>query len=376
MCDRNTVLLGLALSLIAISTAAGQQQARQTPFDRLDRNKDGKLTPQEVPGKEIFARIDTNKDGVITREEDRAYFAARNANRPPLRLPDSVRVVADLAYANNDNPRQSLDLVLPRSVSATTRRPLVVFIHGGGWRNGNKQSGRSLVARYVASGKYVGATIGYRLSDEATWPAQIHDCKAAIRWLRANAGQYGIDPDRIGVMGTSAGGHLVAMLGVSEGIKELEGMIGGDRDQSSSVRCVVDMFGPTELLTMDDYPGKLVHNSPNSPESRLVGGALQDNKAISRNASPVTHVSRNDAPILIVHGSKDPVVPFNQSERFFELLQKARVQVDLIQMTDGGHGGFQSRELEERIDAFFARHLLGEKQTFSTEPIRVVPGKR
>ncbi|MDP7206641.1 MAG: alpha/beta hydrolase, partial [Pirellulaceae bacterium] len=319
--------------------------------------------------------IDKNKDGIITREEDRAYFAARNANRPSQRLPESVRIVADRAYAGNDNPRQSLDLVLPRSPSTTTPRPLVVFIHGGGWRNGNKQSGRSLVARYVATGKYLGATIGYRLSDEATWPAQIHDCKAAIRWLRAHAGQYGIDPDRIGVMGTSAGGHLVAMLGVSGGIKEMEGTIGEHLDQLSSVQCVVDMFGPTELLTMDDYPGKLVHNSPDSPESRLVGGALQENKGISRNASPVTHVSRNDAPTLIVHGNKDPVVPFNQSERFFELLQKARVDVNLIQMIDGGHGGFQSRELDKRVDAFFARHLLGEKRTFSAAPIQVVPRK-
>ena len=181
MYDRQTFLLVLVLGLATFSTATGQPQGRQTAFDRLDRNRDGKLTAQEVPNKQIFARIDKNKDGIITREEDRAYFAARNANRPSQRLPESVRIVADRAYAGNDNPRQSLDLVLPRSPSTTTPRPLVVFIHGGGWRNGNKQSGRSLVARYVATGKYLGATIGYRLSDEATWPAQIHDCKAAIR---------------------------------------------------------------------------------------------------------------------------------------------------------------------------------------------------
>ncbi len=376
MCDPKTFLMALVLGLATFSTATGQPQARQTTFDRLDRNRDGKLTPQEVPNSKIFARIDRNNDGIITREEDRAFFAARNARRPSQRLPESVRIVPDCAYAGNDNPRQSLDLLLPRSVSTATPRPLVVFIHGGGWRNGDKQSGRSLVARYVATGKYLGATIGYRLSDEATWPAQIHDCKAAIRWLRAHAGQYGIDPERIGVMGTSAGGHLVAMLGVSGGVKELEGTIGEHLDQLSSVRCVVDMFGPTELLTMDDYPGKLVHNSPDSPESRLVGGAIQDNKGISRNASPVTHASRNDAPTLIVHGTEDPIVPFNQSERFFKVLQKARVEVDLIPITDGGHGGFQNRELEERVDAFFARHLLGEKRAFSTAPIQFVPRER
>jgi acetyl esterase/lipase len=366
----------LAASLFAIPTALGQQQARQTPFDRLDRNKDGKLTPGEVPNKQIFARIDANKDGIITREEDRAYFAKRNANRPAQRLTDSVRLIPDLSYADNDNPRQRLDLLLPRSAPGTSPRPLLVFVHGGGWRNGDKQSGRALLARYVATGKYVGATIGYRLSGEAIWPAQLHDCKAAIRWLRANARKHGIDADRIGVIGPSAGGHLVAMLGVSGGVKGLEGTIGLHRDQHSNVTCVVDQFGPTELLIMDDYPGKLVHNNPNSPESRLIGGALQENKAAARNASPVTHVSRNDAPILIVHGTDDPVVPFSQSERFREVLQKARVPVDLIQMTDGGHGGFQSQELERRIDAFLARHLLGDKRAFSTEPITVVPRQR
>ena len=123
MCDHKTVLMGLAVILVAISTVAGQQQARQTPFDRLDRNKDGKLTPQEVPSKQIFARIDTNKDGVITREEDRAYFARRNANRPTSRLPETVRLIPDLPYAGNDNPRQRLDLLLPPTAPAISPRP-------------------------------------------------------------------------------------------------------------------------------------------------------------------------------------------------------------------------------------------------------------
>lgn len=366
----------LGLFLFSMLPVHGQQPNRQSPFDRLDRNKDGKLTPEEVPNRQIFSRIDTNKDGLITREEDRAYFSKRNASRPATRLPENIRLVPDLPYTASDNSRQRLDLLLPRTDPGAASRPLVVFVHGGGWRNGDKNSGRARVARFVTSGKYVGATIGYRLSSEATWPAQVHDCKAAIRWLRANADKYGIDNERIAVMGTSAGGHLVAMLGVSQRVRGLEGTIGPHLDQSSQVACVVDQYGPTELLTMDDYPGRMTHNDAGSPESLLVGGPIQQNKATSRNASPLTHVSRDDVPILIVHGTDDPLVPFNQSERFLKALVKAGVQANMIQMTDGGHGGFNSRELEARIDTFLAIHLLAEKMPLSTAPIKVLPRKR
>ena len=376
MCRPAAILTMLGVLLLSIPPAQGQQQNKQTPFERLDRNKDGKLTPEEVSNRQVFSRIDTNKDGVITREEDRAYFARRNANRPAPRLPDSIRLVPDLPYAGNDNPRQRLDLLLPRTDPGAPPRPLVVFVHGGGWRNGDKQSGQVRVARFVVTGKYIGATIGYRLSNEATWPAQVHDCKAAIRWLRANAEKYGIDKERIAVMGTSAGGHLVAMLGVSQRVRGLEGTIGPHLDQSSRVACVVDQYGPTELLTMDDYPGRLTHNDAGSPESLLVGGPIQQNKATSRNASPLTHVSRDDVPILIVHGTDDPLVPFNQSERFLKALVKAGVDAHLIQMTDGGHGGFNSRELDSRVNTFLENHLLSGKTPLSTAPIKVVQRKR
>ena len=298
----------LGISLLAAPPALAQQQAKQTKFDRLDRNKDRKLIFEEVSNKRFFARIDTNKDGVITREENRGYFAKRKSNRPRQQFPASVKLISDLSYADNENPRQRLDLLLPRTKGDLSRRPLVVFVHGRGWKNGDKESGRARVARFVASGKYVGATIGYRLSAEAKWPAQLHDCKAAIRWLRANAEKYGIDPERI------------AMLGVSQRVKGLEGKIGSHLDQSSRVTCVVDQYGPTDLFTMDDYPEKLVHNNPNSPVSPLIGGPLQENKAAFRNASPVTHVSRDDVPVLIVHGTDDRLVPFNQSERFLAAL--------------------------------------------------------
>ena len=245
---------------------------------------------------------------------------------PVPRIPDSVRVELDVPYAATDNPRQRLDLYVPKAAKSEKPLPLVVFIHGGAFRAGDKRTGWPMIARLVTSGEYVGASVGYRLSGEITWPAQIHDCKAAIRWLRANAKKYNIDPDRIGVIGTSAGGHLVAMLGTSGSVAELEGTIGAHTDVSSRVTCVVDEFGPTDFLAL--YGG---HNmSPDNPEAQLIGGPLGGKPEAARSASPITFVSADDPPILVIHGTKDPAVNFNQSERFAEALKKAGVDVTFV----------------------------------------------
>lgn len=288
-------------------------------------------------------------------------------DRPPL--PDSVRVEKDVPYAGTDNPRQTLDLILPKAPKGEKPLPVVVNIHGGAWMQGDKTNGLREVADLVASGDYAGATIGYRLSSEATWPAQAHDCKAAIRWLRANAEKYGIDPDRIGVMGSSAGGHLVAMLGTSGGVGSLEGDLGPHKGVSSRVRCVVDKYGPSDLLAMGDYPSRQDHNSPKSPESRLVGGAVQERREEARSASPVSYVSKDDPPFLIFHGDKDPLVPYNQSERLHEALGKAGVPSLFVKVEGGGHGGFRGPEVPRRVRQFFDKHLRDEEATISDAPV-------
>lgn len=292
------------------------------------------------------------------------------------RIPASVQAHLDVAYAGTKNPRQALDLFLPKTRKSDKPLPVVAFIHGGGWRNGDKRRAWGQVLRYAASGDYAAAAIGYRLSGEATWPAQIHDCKAAVRWLRANAKKYNLDPDRIGVMGSSAGGHLVAMLGVSGDLKSLEGTLGGHTDVGSRVACVVDLYGPTELLTMNKFPSRINHDSPNSPESRLIGGAIQKHKDKAREASPITHVSKGDAPFLIVHGSNDPLVPYNQSVRLNEALKKAGVSSLLIKIEGGSHGGFRTPELQPRIRKFLDRQLRGAKVDIAEEPIKQRPRRR
>jgi acetyl esterase/lipase len=262
------------------------------------------------------------------------------------------QVVQDAVYATvKDGRKLTLDLYLP---TATVSRPLVVWIHGGAWRSGNKSPcpGPTLVENGFAA-----ACISYRLSGEAIFPAQIHDCKAAIRWLRANALRYGYDARRIGVWGSSAGGHLAAMLGTSGGVKKLEGKV-GDRRGSSRVQAVVDFFGPTDLLRMDDHPGKMVHNAPDSPESRLIGGPIQENKEKAAQANPITYAGQGDPPFLIVHGDADPLVPWQQSQLLHDALRKAGVDSTLEIMPGEGHG-FKSAVPNQKAIEFFRRHLRG-----------------
>jgi acetyl esterase/lipase len=340
----------------------------QTPFDRYDANKDGKVTREEVPERlrERFDAMDANKDGLITPEEQRAYL------RPSGAAPGStdVKVEKDIPYAGTTNPRQTLDLLLPVNPKGAKPLPVVVNIHGGAWQSGDKAQGIGAIMSLVASGEFAGATIGYRLTNEAIWPAQAFDCKAAIRWIRANAQKYHLDPDRIGVIGASAGGHLVAILGTSGDVEALEGELGPYKGVSSRVKCVVDEFGPSELATMMDHPSSTDHKSARAPESKLIGGPVLEKLDVAKAASPVTYVSRDDPPFLIIHGDKDPTVPFNQSERFAKALKDTGVDVLFIKVEGGGHGGFQNPELPRRVRQFFDKHLRDQPLgAISEEPV-------
>jgi acetyl esterase/lipase len=368
MPSRRVLLFAALISAIAAGPAAAQQEQR--PFDRLDRNSDGKLSRDELPPglRNAFDRIDADKDGSISRDEDQA-FRRRAGAQGQFRVPENVEARLDLPYAGTDHARQRLDLYLPKERKTDKPLPLIAYIHGGAWLGGDKRGAGGQVVRFAASGEYVAASIGYRLSGDALWPAQIHDCKAAIRWLRANASEYGIDPERIGVMGSSAGGHLVAMLGTSGGVTELEGDLGDADDQSSRVTCVVDEYGPADMLTIGDFPSQLDHKSANSPESRLIGGAILENREAARSASPVAYISKDDPPFLIIHGSNDQVVPYHQSVELDEQLTTAGVPTLFITVDGGGHGGFRSDELNQRVKAFFDLHLLGKEATISEEAI-------
>jgi acetyl esterase/lipase len=192
------------------------------------------------------------------------------------------------------------------------------------------------------------ASINYRLSQHAIFPAQIHDCKAAIRWLRANAAKYGLDTEHVGVGGGSAGGHLAALLGTTSGLKELEGL-GGNAEQSSRVQAVVDWYGPTDFLTV----------GPKDTRTNLIGGDPQQNPDKAAKASPMTYVSKDAAPFLIMHGDKDNTVPISQSETFAQALKNAGADVTFVVVKGAGHGSpqFTNPENQKLIEDFFAKHL-------------------
>jgi acetyl esterase/lipase len=271
-------------------------------------------------------------------------------------LPPGVKVERNLVYAHAGGKNLLLDLYRPSRQEGAV--PLVVWVHGGAFRAGSKEQAGG--APWLAANGYAVASINYRLSQEAIFPAQIQDCKAAVRWLRANAAAYGLNPARIGAWGSSAGGHLVAMLGTSGGAADLEGD-GGNLKESSRVQAVVDFYGPTDFLKMDAkaLAGGMKHDPADSPESQLVGGAIQQNPEKVTRANPITYVSKDAPPFLMLHGMLDPLVPVNQSELLFAALKKAGVEVAFHQIAGAGHGGpeFSTPEVRAMVLSFLDRHL-------------------
>lgn len=271
-----------------------------------------------------------------------------------------VRTLADLDYAGTDNPRQKLDLYLPVERKSDDPLPVIVFIHGGGWQAGDKRAAGPRLAKFVRTGEFAAVSIGYRLTDEASWPAQIHDCKAGVRWIRANAEKHGLDPDRILAFGPSAGGHLVAMLGVSGGDESLEGNLGPHLEESSAVSAVIDFFGPADFFTMADQASAIRHDTAKSPEGRLLGGAPKDVREVARNASPRHHVTGDEPPFLVVHGDRDRIVPYSQSADFVETLRNKGGDVAFLTVEGGGHGQGFGPAVEKVVTAFAEKHLLGK----------------
>ena len=275
------------------------------------------------------------------------------AQRPPL--PEGIQAKRDVTYVSGGTERQRLDVYYPEKTDKPV--PLVVWIHGGAWLGGSKD--RCPALPLLREG-YAVASVTYRFSQNGKLPAQIEDCKAAIRWLRAHAKDLNIDPAHIGVWGSSAGGHLVALLGVASDEKKWEK--GEHLDQPSKVQAVVNWFGPSNLLTMGEQSGpdsRIRHDAADSPESKLIGGAVQENKEAANAASPVTYVTKDDAPMLLMHGDRDNVVPHGQSVELHAALEKAGVKSELRTIKGAGHGGpgFNDPESLKAVWDFFAKYL-------------------
>ncbi len=264
----------------------------------------------------------------------------------------------DLAYATGSDA-QKLDIYLPEGSSPF---PVVIVIHGGGFVTGDKAN-PAAGDELLAAG-YAVVSVNYRLSGEAKYPAPIQDVKTAVRWLRANAAQYKLDPQRFAAFGQSAGGNLAALLGTSCGVAALEGADLGHADQSSCVQAVVDWFGPTDFLQMDkQFAGTscpVNHDAANSPESMLLGAPIQTVPEQAQAANPITYVSATAAPFLIQHGTADCNVPPQQGQLLYDALAPLLGDKVTFTLLEGaGHGGTQfsqAANLQLVLD-FLARHL-------------------
>lgn len=270
--------------------------------------------------------------------------------------PADVEWIRDVEYGKASEKSLKLDILRPKSPPEGLM-PAIVFIHGGGFVNGDKEQGLRSGERFARTG-YFFVTINYRLLADGPFPAAVEDCKAVVRWLRAKATEYGIDPERIGVWGTSAGGHLAAFTAVSGGVEEFEGKSGYE-GFSSRVTCAVDGFGPADFTAITEHRAALGQNSRG--ESGWVGGDFKRFPDKALRASPIHYVSDDDPPLLIVHGMDDPVVPYQQSVEFEKALRAASVDVALISVRGAGHG-YRSKAADQWVDAFFAKHLKGEDQ--------------
>lgn len=260
------------------------------------------------------------------------------------------RKVNDLVFAEVDGRELLLDLYLPQ---ASKPPPLIVYVHGGAWRAGSKDS--MPLTRLLGEG-YAIASVEYRLTPDARFPAQVHDIKAAIRFLRGNQDRYAYDGRKVAIAGSSAGGHLAALVGVTNGTAELEGHVGPYLDQSSEVQAIVAYFGASNLLTILDQstPRGLSVRKP--ALQLLLGGQPEQARELAMLASPVFHVDRSDPPLLLLHGDQDPQMPINQSHELHGRFKSLGLPVALHVLHGAAHGGrvFYDEARTKVVSSFLA----------------------
>jgi acetyl esterase/lipase len=300
---------------------------------------------------DALAEVPPAPPGYTTEEEVRSAFLLGKLTPVDVTIavPDMVSVEKDVEYGKGGDVSLKLDLYSPKE--RTKPLPAVIFIHGGAWRSGNRQMYHYYCVKFAEHG-YVAATISYRLYRVAPFPAAVEDAKCAVRWMRANAGKLGIDPERIGVAGGSAGGHLSMMVGYAPDTTELEGT-GGHADVSSRVQAVVNIYGPTDLTTEFARSASAVAD--------FLGGRFDDMPDVYRLASPITHVSKDDPPTLILHGSIDSTVPIEQAELLVDRLKETGVEFDYDRVEGWPHAmdveANVNRHCVAKMFEFFDKHL-------------------
>lgn len=296
-----------------------------------------------------------------------------------------VKVLPNLEFAAPNGKPLLLDLYLP--IDAGKPIPVIVWLHGGGWRIGDRKLGPDFRIRFAERG-FAMASIEYRLSGEDIFPAQIHDVKAAIRWLRSAANDYGFDSGHIGLWGSSAGGHLAALAGTT-GAGTLEDLEQGWAEFSSDIQAVVDGYGPTDFLQMDAYSNSEVavsvdpesvqlhptrhHNDMDSPESQLLGAPIHSVPHLVWEANPISYIKNNLPPFLIMHGLSDSAVPVHQSELLYDALTAQGNEATLCLIEGLGHAFFNRNDLDDNqpYSAAIRTAAPGEAERIENRKIRI-----
>jgi acetyl esterase/lipase len=297
-----------------------------------------------------------------------------------------LETLLDIPYGTTNGRLLSLD-VLRSERDSRALLPVVLWLHGGGWYSGRKRNViDSHMLDFLVRSGFVLASAEYRLSDEAPFPAQIHDVKAAIRWLRTQPQALGIDPERIAVAGFSAGGHLAALAATTVGVPELEGE-SGSPGYSTRVKAAIAMAAPTDFTQNPAASDPSLN--PNSvggvtPEQRLLGGRIEERHTLARLANPAAFIGQDTPPILLIHGSDDEIVPVSQAEYLYDALERAGVDVTFIRVEGGNHGcwpaeqPYPSRPMPSRIErlmlAFLEKHLQ-EKPGFDLHGVHRINAK-
>jgi len=287
------------------------------------------------------------------------FLALLLAGYPPTPGTGSFSTIEGIEYARVGASPLLLDLRIP---DGNGPFPVILFLHSGAWVTGDRTGGPAI---RQASRGYAVASIDYPLAPQNVWPSQLEASKAAVRWLRANADRYHLDPDRIGVFGTSAGGHLAAMLGTTNDRPEFEGLSLGNPQFSSKVKVVVDMYGPIDLLKIDEQKlpcyGSISANSPLMPPSLLMGCAIQSCREKTMTSNPLNYITANDPPFLILQGQMDCLTPWQQSQMLFDALRAQNVKASLYLLPTAEHADhqFDDQQWKQIISDFLDENLRG-----------------
>lgn len=346
-------ILSIAILFICSKVSFGQKKRSSKNFKALRYIL--KCNPE----------IDTDKDGILTETEYRTFQGHGIPNRKKLDFKGYYSYVNNLPYVDTGNEKQTLDILTP-VIQKNKKLPAIIFIHGGGWKKGSKEWVLRVMDPILASGDYIGVSVNYRLSGDVKWPAQLYDCKAAIRWVKANAKTYGIDKDKIAIWGTSAGGHIASMLAVTAGNNNYEGNLGNHLSESSTATCVIDGYGPKDLLI----------NKSVSAIPKLVGNNFKDTsynafnllvdikklKERAKKASPLYHINPKMTPLFLYHGTEDSIVDIAHSQSFYAKAKALGVSKIFLTKVNGlKHEAIISKALKSRLFKFLEAYLYNKK---------------